>query len=278
MARPIGVSDRQDGFTRVDLLVALVVLLLSGGMFAASGGLFGDAQRRMMSANNLKQLTLATINAAETNSGKLPPGLGNFYPGDRLGPNNGYGPVLFHLLPYIEQDTLYKKTLGPVGGVHLYTGWTLAGLHVKTYVAPGDPTARPGSDSTSYLANFLVFRRGGARFPASIPDGTSNTIAYAEGYAEATDSFTWDGRTDSRPVVRRWWEDPVWAPAQAGVMFQAAPARNVADAALPQGFTRAGIQVGLCDGTVKLVSPRVSPATFYGACTPAGGEVLGSDW
>src|SRR5262249_23660199 len=254
------------------------LLLLSGGVLASSGGFFVDAQRRMMSANNLKQITLGTINAADSYGGKLPPGLGNFYPAAGQVPNNGYGPALFHILPFVEQRPLYKKAPGPVGTVSLFTAWTLAGSHVKTYIAPGDPTARDGSDSTSYLANFLVFRRGGARFPASIPDGTSNTVAYAEGYAEATDSFTWAGRTDSRPVVRRWWDDPAWAPAQAGVMFQAAPARDAADAALPQGFTRAGIQVGMCDGTVKLVNPKVSPATFYTACTPNGGEILGSDW
>jgi hypothetical protein len=36
--------------------------------------------------------------------------------------------------------------------------------------------------------------------------------------------------------------------------------------------------VGLGDGSVRLVNPNVSAATFWTAVTPAGGEVLGPDW
>jgi hypothetical protein len=36
--------------------------------------------------------------------------------------------------------------------------------------------------------------------------------------------------------------------------------------------------VALCDGSVRTVAPTVSQYTFWAACTPAGGEVLGSDW
>jgi hypothetical protein len=40
----------------------------------------------------------------------------------------------------------------------------------------------------------------------------------------------------------------------------------------------AGILVGLGDGSVRLISSSVSPATWWAACTPNGGEVLGTDW
>ena len=41
---------------------------------------------------------------------------------------------------------------------------------------------------------------------------------------------------------------------------------------------RAGILVGLGDGSGRLVSASVSPDTWAAALTPDGGEVLGSDW
>jgi prepilin-type processing-associated H-X9-DG protein len=38
------------------------------------------------------------------------------------------------------------------------------------------------------------------------------------------------------------------------------------------------IQVGMGDGSVRGVSKSVSPTTWWFAFTPAGGEVLPSDW
>ncbi len=39
-----------------------------------------------------------------------------------------------------------------------------------------------------------------------------------------------------------------------------------------------GVQVGMGDGSVRMVSTGVSTATWWYALTPAGGEVLGNDW
>jgi hypothetical protein len=39
-----------------------------------------------------------------------------------------------------------------------------------------------------------------------------------------------------------------------------------------------GIQVGLGDGSVRMVSPGVSTATWWFALTPNAGDILGSDW
>jgi prepilin-type processing-associated H-X9-DG protein len=39
-----------------------------------------------------------------------------------------------------------------------------------------------------------------------------------------------------------------------------------------------GMQAAMCDGSVRTISGGTSSATFGAACTPNGGEVLGSDW
>ena len=65
---------------------------------------------------------------------------------------------------------------------------------MKVFQGPADPTLPPGGLVTmmgspygacSYASNYLVFGNtpgGWARLPASFPDGTSNSIAFAESY------------------------------------------------------------------------------------------------
>ena len=36
--------------------------------------------------------------------------------------------------------------------------------------------------------------------------------------------------------------------------------------------------VALGDGSVRILSPKMSQYTFWAATTPAGNEVLGEDW
>src|SRR5262249_28033806 len=64
---------------------------------------------------------------------------------------------------------------------------------VKSYVCPADPTVTSGgsdgwSACSSYVYNGILFQadwNGYRNFPASIPDGTSNTIFVTETYSAA---------------------------------------------------------------------------------------------
>ncbi len=273
------VSGKRPGFTLVDLVVAVFLVALVGGILLASAPSMHKGAAREVSKNNLRQIALGTINCADTHGGKLPPGLGNFYPGAANVPNNGYGPCLFHILPYVEQDNVYKVAFMNVGPAPLYACWAGAGRTIKMYGAPGDPTlGDAAADRTSYLANGLALPAESARYPASITDGTSNTVMYAEAYSQAVGTLAYGGQTHTWAVERRWWDEPVWAPALTGLTFQVAPAKEAASASLPQGLSQAGIQVALADGSVRFVSSGCSAKTFFAACTPSGGEVLGSDW
>jgi hypothetical protein len=60
--------------------------------------------------------------------------------------------------------------------------------------------------------------------------------------------------------------------------FQTVPPLEKCDPELPQALVPAGIQVAMGDGSVRLVSPDVSAQTWWYACTPADGEILGPDW
>jgi hypothetical protein len=269
---------RQRGFTLFQLLVILALLVMLFGFLFSAVGRVRVAAATTQSQNNLKQITLGTISAADVYQGKLPPGPEGWYPSPKLAPKNGYGPCLFHITPFIEQANLYKSTLTKVGDTQVYASWKAADKAIRIYLAPGDPTADPKSDRTSYLANELALPATGARFPASFPDGTSNTILFAECYSEATDTVTWDGKKHTWKTTRRWWDNPSWKPVLGDLPFQAGPPKDAASVTLPQGFAPNGINVALADGSIRLVSSQISNLTFFSACTPNGGEVLGSDW
>src|SRR5262249_8437448 len=145
---------------------------------------------------NLHNLAIGTIHLADS-EGKLPPGPASWFPKKGLVANNAYGPCLFHLLPYLDQDPLYKSTRKKVGDTPIYVSWKAAGNSIRLFTSPSDPTFEKGSDRTSYLANELALPEGGARYPGSFPDGTSNTILFAEGYSQTTDTVTFGGKTTS---------------------------------------------------------------------------------
>jgi prepilin-type processing-associated H-X9-DG protein len=99
--------------------------------------------------------------------------------------------------------------------------------------------------------------------PESVPDGLAFTILFAEKYA----ACSYWALTSGRQVP--------WYVATPSSGFQVTPEQ--CDASLPQTPHRAGINVAMGDGSVRLVSPAVSPRTWFAANTPAGGEHLGKE-
>ena len=73
--------------------------------------------------------------------------------------------------------------------------------------------------------------------------------------------------TDNPPVSR----------AAGNATFQVRPSRAACDPRLPQATTPAGLRVGLADGSVRVLRPGIEPSLFWGAVTPAAGEVVDLD-
>jgi prepilin-type N-terminal cleavage/methylation domain-containing protein len=67
-------------------------------------------------------------------------------------------------------------------------------------------------------------------------------------------------------------------PWQYALPFQSAPQVKFCNPLLLQSFSQAGIQVGMGDGSVRLIAPTVSNVTWGCAIDPADGIPLGSDW
>jgi hypothetical protein len=206
---------------------------------------------RNRSANNLKQITLAMINFADTNGGM---------PANAVVDKAGK-PLLswrVMILPYIEQLALYNQ-------FKFDEPWDSKNnkklLEKMPKIFAPTITGKPAKPNTTYYQVFTgpdtPFNpkaiRGfgavslGARYPATFTDGTSNTILVAEAHKPVEwtkpDELTYDAKK-----------------------------------AIPKlgGLFREGFHIALADGSVRFLSRKFDEKTLRAAITPSGGEVI--DW
>jgi len=226
-----------------------------------------------------------------------------------------YGGLFFHMLPFIEQDNLLKACQCSNGqgydveqGARPKAAGGVMQDHPTTFLCPSDPTANNGFTGWaavgSYVYNGMIFQAdwvGYSSFPSSITDGTSNTIFFSETYAMANAPSGYNGDASL------WWWDynsfqtPTSSNGDCGglnyfgatytPLIQPSPtfcgtntrswtwggkvSTCMCRATSPH---TGGINVGLGDGSVRYVSGSITGVTWFAACTPAGGESLGSNW
>jgi len=173
---------RRAAFTLIELLVVIAIIGVLIGLLLPAVQKIREAASRLQSANNLHQMGLAVANAANTNSGQMPPAL-NVYP---VG-STTTGNFFYHLLPFIEEGSVHDTLQALVTPTSPFA-WAAcptapAVYSIKTYNAPSDVTNPGAGGYTSYAANGAVFRAG-ARYPDSFnPKGATKCVILFERYA-----------------------------------------------------------------------------------------------
>jgi len=288
------------GFTLIELLVVIAIIAILIALLVPAVQKVREAAARTQCTNNLKQLGIAVHAYAggRGSSSKLPPAWAPDIGGGTLnsGINAGPGPrgtIHFFLLPYLEQSNVYKAANGDAQNQ--------AGVILPVFLCPSDPSnssnlQRANFASTDYAANLMAFHPKGGRLPAAWPDGTSNTVIFAERYQVCQPS--WGGYTGagwaSHPnYAGHGWDTPVigWRDigvgydpsfnggnSNGGIAFQTAPAASACNWYVAQGGHSGAMQIGLGDGSVRGVSDGMSIQTWINAGNPSDGNPLGADW
>jgi prepilin-type N-terminal cleavage/methylation domain-containing protein/prepilin-type processing-associated H-X9-DG protein len=300
-----GSFRRPRGFTLIELLVVIAIIAILIGLLLPAVQKVREAAARAKCENNLRQISLATIHEADTYGGLLPPSIG-LYPLTTFASSNSDGGIFLHILPFIEQKNLFLTSgIQPEpndrnGGLFTYSQWTpqVQQSRVRTYICPSDPTQADSMGGyASYGVNGQVFRHNypntpstgywgsqPLRYPASIVDGTSNTIFFTDKLARCNTSV-YDNNywPDWGPIISSSEHGDPTGPA---AMFQVTPAmqpnsnprRAICDGSRASSPHSGGINTALGDGSVRFVSLTVKPLTWWWALTPDRGEILGNDW
>jgi prepilin-type N-terminal cleavage/methylation domain-containing protein/prepilin-type processing-associated H-X9-DG protein len=129
----------RSAFTLVELLVVIAIIGVLVALLLPAVQAAREAARRAQCVNNLKQIGIALHNYSDTLR-TLPPG-SIWYSSAAPANANNRGPILLHILPFIEQRPLYEKFdfSQPPENQTVPGGTTLlAATVIKTYVCPSD--------------------------------------------------------------------------------------------------------------------------------------------
>lgn len=293
----------RSAFTLIELLVILAIVGVLLALLLVAVQRAREAAARTQSMNNLRQISLAASNFAASHDGRLPNVAGK--PGS-LNPKQS---ILVTLLPYVGQENLYNLYASKTSE---------ALQPVRIYMSPSDPSLgylRNRTWVSSYAANAQVFT-GNPSFSSTFADGTSNTIVFGEHYAYCNAViFSYEEYTASSGHHRATFADggpnveqhenpgdaypktqgypPVSCSAygkdwtfQVMPIIDPPPGR---DPNLP--YMRKGCDPGLAntphpggmltawgDGSVRTIARGVSPHVYWGAVSPASGEILNLGW
>jgi prepilin-type N-terminal cleavage/methylation domain-containing protein/prepilin-type processing-associated H-X9-DG protein len=292
-------------FTLVELLVVIAIIGILVALLLPAVQAAREAARRTECNNKLKQIGIAVHNFHDTYK-RLPPAYGLK---GSTNNSNQQAPVLYHILPFMEQGMIVDGSLGNAyntvipGGANnghardqiiqgyicpsatendngMWSGgdWALGnyGFNYQAFARPQNLSTRLATNG--YNSGNYVQEWEPGNTMASWTDGTSNIIITGEMY----------GKNQSNGSL---WAHGAWATEYMAMfagrdleVFQLKPTRANCVTGRAATSHTGGMNTGMGDGSVRLVSSSIStnsnlstPGTWQKALIPDDGLTLGDD-
>jgi prepilin-type N-terminal cleavage/methylation domain-containing protein len=299
---------RHTAFTLIELLVVIAIIAVLISLLLPAVQAAREAARRTQCTNNQKQLLLGIHNFSINTKDQLPPV--NFI--QAVGKTNAaVGSGHYAILPFLEEGTVFNTYTQdrPDSG---FTGAQLVPLNV--FVCPSDPTTNAGLAAGGRLAgkiatcnysyNLALFGANDAfktmgKFSqctiGTIPDGSSNTIGLVEqsGYYPGQNGNS-DPTTGTNEFYTSWpypaylntfgphYPNPDELPGQINykalyALPQCGVAVNLADPNTCQSYHPGRMDVGLMDGSVRVIKASINQQIWTLLITPNDGGIISAD-
>lgn len=285
-------SQSRCGFTLIELLVVIAIIAILIGLLLPAVQKVREAAARMECSNNLKQIGLGFHSYNDVHKRFPTGGDTSIDPADptvRLdyAINPHEYTWCYHILPFVEQDNLFKLGQNPANRT------TLMKSVVPIYYCPArrTPTVYRSNAKSDYAGNcgtgssvtngVTTRTRDKADVTLSVitsADGTSNTLMVAEGRIHR--AYMTTGQTgynsDNEDCYTTGYADDV------GRRGNAPPAADLTDPAAQGSLCHGmfgsshsgGAMAVMCDGSVRMINFSVSATTFFNLCNRMDGQVV----
>ncbi len=291
-------SRRRSGFTLIELLVVIAIIAILIGLLVPAVQKVRDAAARIKCQNNLHNIGLAIHNYNDTN-GKLPPGVARSGGNPR---NFEYWSWMAFVLPYVEQDNLYKQADAwmRTGNSYLtgtppyywwpwgdfWANWATAkwnpalGTLVQTWTCPADSRTLAVTDLDGFKIAFTAYLGVAGKFDAngtySSPGDKTGALFYRSNVKindlkDGTSTTIVVGeRPPSRDLEYGWWFAGAGWDAGVGDVVMVSQATGYANSL---GCTGTKMKIGFQPGNIF----NDCDQTHYWSLHSSGGNFLYGD-